>query len=284
MDTQVIQQLTKDYGPAKWIQKSIFGFKQEGWFLLETTPLPPLDEIEQVVSDIILEHEIDFYQGQVRHWPACNNPHIAKDRIVKNVLSSLKDETFRIGVCTGDERTLHGQPLVFALQPSITYMNYPDHPHLNSGGGNPSLYLPDSFCYGFTSEKERYGPSIYEKFIRVFDESTLFLFRHQIWLAIRKEFGQGKWIGPGDKLGLPAEVYPQFLNPLGKCRCGKNVRYGLCHLPLDLTSYVENTARTSHKPKEQIEKERIVYLANTWKQRVSNPQQKTIQKLNLMLK
>lgn len=284
MEQQVIQQLTQDYGPAKWISKSIFGFKQEGWFLLETTPLPPLDEIEQVVSDIIFEQEIDYYKGQVRHWPDCKNPHVIKDRVIKKVISSLKEETFRIGVCTGNERMLEGQPIVIALKPTISYMNFPDHPHLNSGGGTPGHYLPDSFCYGYTSEKERYGPSTYEKFIRVFDESILFLFRHQVWLAVRNELGEGQWIGPGYKLGLPSEVYPEFLNPMGKCRCGKNTRYAHCHLPSDLRPYVERVARTAKKPKKEIEIERIRFLYQTWKLRVENPHKDVIQKLNLMLK
>lgn len=284
MEQSIIQHLIEDYGPVRWINKSVFGFKDEGWFLIETVPLPPTDQIEQVVSDILNNYEIDYFEGQVVHWAECKNTHKIKDRVIRKLIDNLKNERFRIGICTGDEKVLLGQPIVIALKPTISYIEYPDHPHLNTGGDFGNLYLSDSFCYGYTSEPDRYGPSTYDKFIRVFDESTLWLFRHQVWVEIRNEVGKGKWIGPGDKIGLPKEVYAGTLNPLGRCRCGKSRRYLDCHLSNDISQSVEKRSITLNKSINIAQEELVHYLVTTWKKRVSIPNKRMIEKLNAMLK
>lgn len=286
MEQRIIQQLIADYGSARWISKSIFGFQHEGWFILDTTPLPPADEVEQVVTDIIQDSEIAFHNGQVMHWPECKNRHVLKDQMMKKALVSLEEQRFRLAVCTGDETILDGQPLVIALQPTISLMNYPDHPHLNHAGmiGSTKMYLPDSFCYGFSKENDRYGPDLQGKFIRAFDDATLFLFRHQIWLATRNLMGVGKWIGTEHKNDWAPETFAAILNPVGRCRCGKPVRYMECHLPIDLKKPVAQQAEKFKKTKKEVEKDLIIKLSNTWVQRIGNPQANMQTKLKVMLK
>lgn len=284
MEQSVIQGLILDYGPVKWVKKSIFGFRNEGWFVIDTIPLPPEDEIELIVSDIINHQEIAYANGKVRHWHECKQTHPITNQMVKDVITSLKKEPFRIAICTGDDKFLEGQPIVISLNPTITYMNYPDHPHLNTGGFYGGVYIPDSFCYGYTVEPERYGPSDYEKFIRVFDEATLWLFRHQLWAAIRSKYGKGEWIGKHDKNGLPPLVYANWLNPLSKCRCGKKKKYIECHLPLDIAPSVTKRAKETNQSPKEIREEMIKQLCLTWNKRISNPQTETLKKLNRMLR
>ena len=285
MEQSDIKRLIHDYGPVKWVNKSVFGFRNEGWFVIDTIPLPPEDEVEKVILDIINDREIAYADGKVRHWHENASTHYGKDNLVTEVITSLKDNHFRIGVCSGnDDRFLEGQPIAISLMPTITYMDFPDHPHLNTGGYNGSVFIPDSFCYGYTVEPERYGTNEYEKYIRVFDETTLSLLRHQIWVAIRNRTGKGHWIGKHDTNGLPPLVYANVLNPLAKCRCGKQKRYLECHLPLDLSEVVNKRAKSEQKKRIEIQHELIKQLLYTWKQRMYNPQKEMLNKLNRMLR
>lgn len=287
MQQSDIKRLIQDFGPASWVDKSLFGFKDEGWFVLQTIPIPPEDEIKKVISDIIKNHEIAYADGKVRHWYECEQQtHSISNQVVKEVISTLKEESYRIAVCAAsDEKYLGGQPIAIALNPTITYMNFPDHPHLNSGGFNKGVFIPNSICYGYTVEPERYGPTQYDKYIRVFDEVTLWAFRHQVWKAIRGKFGKGQWIGRHYKYGFDNPLfYADCINPLLKCRCGKNARYLECHLPLDISEVVKKRAKEQNKKTIDIQNEIINDLVKTWRSRVEIPQTEMLKKMNLMLK
>ncbi|KAA0547398.1 hypothetical protein FZW96_11050 [Bacillus sp. BGMRC 2118] len=286
MEQETIQRLISDYGPAKYVDKSIFGFKGEGWFVLDSIPLPPKEEIEIVISDIIKDHEIAYLNGKVRHWPECSNKHSILDIKVKEVLNFLEEKPFKIGVCAAtDENFLGGQPIVIALNPTITYMNYPDHPHLNTGANYKGVYIPDSFCYGYTVEPDRYGPSVYEKYINVFDQATLWLLRHQVWEAIRILKGKGEWIGKHYKYGFDEPlVYAHWLSPISRCRCGKTKRYLECHLPIDIKKKVKEEAEKSERAYEEVQRNIINNLQNTWNTRIYQPHAFFLTKLIHMLK
>lgn len=283
MEEKVIDKLTKVFGPVKWFDQKIFeGIRNEGWFLLEITPLPPQSELKQVISDIMKGCPVDFANGKVRHYPGCGNPeHKITDNRVKAVLHQLLEQKYKVAVCTGTDRMLDGQPIVISLEPRITYSVYPDHPHLNMGGYIPELrkYLPDSFCYGYTVEPERYGPTEYDRFINLFDEVTLWLLRHQVWEAVRKQFGKGIWIGPREGV-LPAWSYVNKLNPQGLCRCGNKKLYKDCHLILDLLPEVAHLAKRYKAPEKMILTNKIAGLNALWNKTVFLPESQMINTIN----
>ena len=284
MDQPTIQRLIHDYGPVRWVDKSIFGFKNEGWFVIDTIPLPPKEEIESVVMDIIHHQDISYANGKVRRWPENQKSSGIKDRVLKEVVTKLENKRYKVGICVNENADfLEGQPIAIALDPIISYMNYPDHPHLNTLGQYKNAFVPESFCYGYNVEKERYGTTDYEKFMRAFDEVTLWLFRHQIWEAYREYTGKGKWIGVHHAVGLPDLTYAGILNPLGQCRCGKKLKYLDCHLPLDLSVKVKEKMKLDHTTRLEVQTEYIKNLTLSWDKRVGLPQREMLKKLKDML-
>lgn len=286
MQQSTVQLLINDLNSLSWTDKSILGIKEEEWLLMEVTPLPPREEIESVVMDIIEHREIDFRNGQVRRW--AKNPFkiLKSDPVLKEVVSRLEEQTFKIALLINKEpEFLMGQPVAFAIDPLISYLNFPDHPHLNVPGLYKGRYFPDSLCYGYTVEPERYVGTEYAKYIRAIDEITLWLFRHQIWEAYKKITGKGKWIGVHDKIGLNVSSYPNFLNPLGHCRCGKNISYIQCHFSSDLRSQIQSN---SNNMDAATIKQRHLDLTNKklreWRARVQEPNQKQFSKLIVLHK
>lgn len=271
MEREVTEHLAEVFGPVKWFKKSIFGMRKEGWFVLETIPLPPKEELPHVISDIINGYPVDFANGQVRHYGFCGNPdHTIRDQRVSSILGILKEQSFKVAVCTGTEDCLMGQPIVIALEPRINYMVFPDHPHLNTGHKMTKGYFPDSFCYGYTVEPERFGPTKYDRYINTFDEVTLWLLRHQVWEATGSRYGNGIWIGPKEGALEPAN-YVRMLNPIGKCRCGKRKKYKDCHLPSDFKIEVEQRAKQLGVPKATVMQNLIYGLVNSWSNNVYLP-------------
>jgi hypothetical protein len=287
MEKEVIDKLTDVFGPVKWFEQKILGgFKNEGWFVLETVPLPPEDELEAVISDIINGCMVDFADGKVRHYSGCGNPeHKINDHRIKSVLPHLKKQSFKVAVCTGTDKMLEGQPIVISLEPRITYTIFPDHPHLNMGCYIHEInkYLPDSFCYGFTVEPERYGPSVYDRYINTFDEITLWLLRHQVWEAVRDKFGKGVWIGPHEGK-LPSWSFINKLNPQGKCRCGSKKIYRDCHLPIDLKPEITQYAKRYKIPEDAVLANKINGLTAIWNKNVFIPESHMISHINVTLK
>lgn len=274
MDQVVIDKLSAAFGPVSWYKKSIIGFKNEGWFVLEVVPLPPQEELPLVISDIVNSSMVDFNGGKVRHYIGCANSNHNTSRWIKEILPELVDQKFRIAICTGSDDYLMGQPIAIAIEPHINYMLYPDHPHLNLGGFYKGIYIPDSFCYGYTVSPEIYGPTEYDRYINTFDEVTLWLLRHQVWEALRKRSVKNKWIGPHEG-ELPPIAFAKSLNPFGNCRCGNKQLYINCHLSYD----IEDDPRLRSTEKKEI----ITELVQSWHRMVEAPHKLMLQKLNLML-
>jgi hypothetical protein len=63
MEKEIIEHLEEVF-PAKWFPNPLRGRKQVGWFLLEINPLPPLSDLESVVSDIIKDNIVDVVWGK----------------------------------------------------------------------------------------------------------------------------------------------------------------------------------------------------------------------------
>lgn len=280
MNTNQYNCLAQEFGPARWVPQHVFGFPQEGWFLLETTPCPPAGEIDMVVSDIVKNEFIHISNGRLSHSKKCILKNHKLNPILQQAASNVKEETFLVAVYPG-YGLMNNQPAVIVISPTITYEKYPDHPHLNIGGfaiknNRPIFYFPDSVCYGYNEQE--YGSDEEERLRRTFAQVTIWLFRHQIWVETRKIESPGIWIGPHTGTISP-EYFTNKLNPFGECRCGSHKRYADCHMPSDYTKSNKCTMQDA----ERLIKSNTLYFVDLWKKSVSLPQQYSISILSSAL-
>lgn len=239
-----IEYATREFGPARWVS---FGTtnESEGLFLLRVTPLPPPDELGAVIADICAEGiPVNVTNGRVRHSQNCRQTkHIIPESIVRKAMRNLKEVTYSVAIHPNislgpvrEKPLINGQPLAILYEPRLTYMEYPDHPHLNMGGPDRNLPginfpLPDTLCY--TSNPQELGEKQTERLLNAFGQVTIWLLRHQVWEATRTWQKRGKWIGPHEGSLGPID-FLQRLNPEGLCWCGKQQRYRDCHMSADL--------------------------------------------------
>ncbi|GBF12646.1 hypothetical protein [Tepidibacillus sp. HK-1] len=268
MDKVIIEQL-QNYFPIKWFKS----YSGSGWFLLEITPYPPIEELESIISDIINDKIIDVLYGQVRHSLTCNEKHHIPANI-KKVLPNLKEQTFLVAVHPGNFNVYQGQPIAVAIEPQINYNIYPDHPHLNVGNfsklDGQEIFIPDSFCY--TDNPSKLGFDPLQRLLKALSLISIWLLRHQIWLLTREQLPKSEWIGPEAKPFKPEE-YPKFLNPLGYCRCGKKIKYKDCHMIPDLKSDKKEMTSTDKQNKEIYYNRFILKSIHNWMMYKGNPQE-----------
>jgi hypothetical protein len=221
--------------PVTWVNGSLPGTPGEGWFLINVNPLPPSGEVEQVVSDICEDRDILLEDGQVRHYPGCSSVHHSLKPELRKVINLLNPQNFKVAVHPGIPGRYNGQPLAIAIDPVISYANFPDHPHLNVGGKGLGAafkgYLPDSLCY--LEDVHELGSDPTVRFRNVFFIIAIWLFRHMVWEAQRKLYRNANWIGP-EGSRLPDYAYALTLDPLGPCRCGSQRNYFDCHMMNDI--------------------------------------------------
>lgn len=282
MTPEDIEYVIREYGPIRWTKMNA----AEGVFLLKATPLPPLDELKRVIADICTGG-IPVYvnNGKVYHSDECQaRRHIIKNPVVERSLQLLKEVTFNVAIHPNiaidpitEEPLLGGQPIAIAFDPAITYMNYPDHPHLNMGDLQKRLpgtnyLIPDSICY--TSQPNELGNTQKERLLNTFDEVTIWLLRFQIWVATRELTGRGIWIGPQEGQ-LEANCFPFRLNPQGgPCRCSSRKTYYTCHLMNDLEKVKQRQGEyVATDLKKRIE------LGSWWKKTVYLPQKNIFEAL-----
>jgi hypothetical protein len=287
MDKNVVDDLKSKFGPVKFFSgpfKTIPG----NWFLLELNPIPLNSEIKDVTSDICRNASVKVSNGKVKHdYDNCdqeNHSFSSKSRHVEKIISDLKDKKYYIAVYPGDEKILNGQPIAIPLKPEINYIRFPDHPHLNTMGAKDvqidgfNFHLPDSLCY--TSDPNELGTDKSKRLLYAFDLITIWLFRHEIWLKTKESYGKGTWIGP-EAARFSPYIYPQILNPLGKCRCGKNKKYVDCHRSYDMKKLRKMKKKNN---KISLNSGRISYqTAGSWENNICNPQKRSLDILQNIL-
>ncbi|MEC1759899.1 SEC-C metal-binding domain-containing protein [Schinkia azotoformans] len=280
MYESLIKELRSEFGQAVEYHK-VKGITNEGWFLLEITPLPIQIELEQIVSDIENINPVGVQGGKLVHLECCeahNHNNLQKD--VRKALKDLKDQSFKVAVYAGltNIKILKNQPIAVVLEPEISYITYPDHPHLNVGGFDPAngFYFPDSLCY--IDDPQQLGETKKERLLNAFDQISIWLFRHQVWESSRKYKKRGIWIGPQVGSFAPYD-YPPILDPNRACWCGSNKPYKDCHSESDLLALVNKEAETSGISLDQVKRAVIFNKLNAWEQRLRVPKQ---QSLNLL--
>lgn len=280
MDARCAEWLSEKFGCVTWVPRRVVGLPEEGWFLLETSPCPPVDERLLVISDINRNDAVSIINGKVRHSEKCVScSHEIAPRLLR-VVEAVEDTTFRVAVYPGSKDLLLGQPVAISLEPGITYEEFPDHFHLNAGGdpGYGMMYLPDSLCY--TDRPEKLGVTECGRLDQAFAWIIIWLFRHQIWLATGEQGRNGIWIGPHVE-GFKPEHYVYLLNPLGRCRCGSSETYADCHMPSDLIAM--SKGQCSLQDARTWVRENREGLFERWLTKVSTPQNRTLQALRSAL-
>ena len=284
MNQEIVSQLQEVYGPIKWFPDFLKGIPVKGWFLLTINPLPPLGEREMVTSDIIHGGQFAIDQGRVHHFDDCTSKShniSSKFSHVIKVLPNIKDQTFHIAVYPGEPGVLNGQPIAIPLEPTISYVQYPDHPHLNSGRyiKQMNLFIPDTLCY--TDNPKGLGSDPFSRLSSAFALISEWLYRHQVWLETRAK-GKSTWIGRQAFTSKPEE-FAEFINPNGPCRCGKQLLYKDCHMRKDLQIpallFSKQKAWDINKALSLIMKN----LCINWKSTRYEPQLDTIERLSSVL-
>ncbi|PLR82554.1 hypothetical protein [Bacillus sp. V33-4] len=284
MKKEIIEQLQEVF-PVQWFPNPLHDHKGMGWFLLEINPLPPSDELKMVVSDIIRDKLVDVSWGQVLHSEECKANHQVPQAI-NRVLGHLENQKFLVAVHPGLKGVYGEQPIATALEPRINYELYPDHPHLNVGQminlNGKKFFLSDSFCY--TDNPNELGDNSYDRLLAAFCKITIWVLRHQIWLATREEGIKGEWIG-SESPPLKPKEYPKFLNPAGKCRCGKDETYYNCHMPSDIKQDATALAKKRKQTVEMVKRNLMNQQLKDWKHNRGLPHNSVLEELeSVMLK
>lgn len=270
MENTLIEKLKSEYGPLSWFDGGRIQKLNEGWFLLETTPLPPSDEIEKVAIDIENHNILGLQNGQVRHYPNCKSKtHTLRSKVIRDSLQWLKPITYKVAVypkLTNND-IFGDQPIAIVLDPEISFLRFPDHPHLNAGGryGDNGFFFHDSLCY--TDKPDEIGTNEEDRLFNAFFYITVWLFKHQIWQSSKRILDEGIWIGKGVSFKTYA-YHPLFLNPDGQCRCGNRKSYKECHRFQDLMELKKiraggislNKAMTNWQDAIRLNKESLTLL------------------------
>lgn len=275
--------LLESFGPVKWVPKRIIDMPNVGgWFLLEITPCPPKEDMESIIADIMNNENVSVDNGRLLHADSCTSTNHKLNDIKKDVINSIKPQRFVIAISQGNHGFWDNQPIAIGLDPVIDYMHYPDHPHLNMGGVirknfMDPFYVPDSLCYGFKPSLV-HGMTEMEMLDEVFAQVSIWLFRHQVWVATKNSTGKGSWIGLQDP-PIEDKYFTYKLNPFGKCRCGSGKAYVDCHL----VEHFSELHECSLKDAERIINKNIRKMSGGWMQSIQAPERHLRNNLNEIL-
>jgi hypothetical protein len=277
-----LQKLTEEFRPARWIEGPFKDIPGDGWFLLEINPVPPRDEIAKVVSDIDNNKlvRVGYETGRIYHSLQCDSSDHPLSPELEKALEYIKDETYLVVVLPQGPIRLSKQPVAIALKPDINYFIYPDHPHLNEDGHYDwKFYFPHSFCY--KHDHMSFQGDLYDRVLDAFEQISIWLFRHQVWLATRESGAKGIWIGKGQP-PLPNGLFPRFLNPDNRCRCGNNRKYIDCHMKQDFIESIPFLNGNKFFDKDLLIKNRVPFQKELYENSLKKNQD-SMKKLNQAL-
>jgi hypothetical protein len=215
---------------------------------------------KQVLRLLAADRPVDVLAGQILPTPEAEfMKHHQEESRMHNT-----DVSFDVLVAE-----LHppAHPWVFSLQPAISNLLFPTHPHLRS---DRKIALPSRTLSGlclYSAAEFVYEPLL-PRLPQFLGQVSIFLAKHVIWLNTQRLFGaKGKLIHDGvDMTTLmqnlpPNSIWqahpdePTFwqgfwpgtsaingrdhlaLDPQGECWCGKGARYRDCCLARELNLY-----------------------------------------------
>jgi len=92
---EILNKLKHDFGYGPLV------IRKDGWFLLETTPLPPKDQLLNVIADICNGRPVHIEDNSLNHSDNCtDNEHILpkKDRqTILEAVEALTEQKFSCG-------------------------------------------------------------------------------------------------------------------------------------------------------------------------------------------
>lgn len=287
MRKDVINELLNKVPGLQYYTISEEGLPNGNWFVFETSPLPPFDQIEKVIADINNDNEIYLQDnGTLKHLENCLAKEHNVNSKLKAAVKNISNQRFKIAVRESFDGIQNNQPVVISLEPEINLYMHPDHLHINAGDPCDNYYLPQSLCY--TNNPAALGNDAYSRTLEAIQQTSIWLFRHQVWLATRNS-GKGIWIG----LEVKTEEKYQFeflRDPYRKCRCGNNKNYHQCHLNEDfrkaceLESPLLNKESSFNKFKDESGNVNLKEYTQWWIQNVKNPQYNIMARLKRLLR
>lgn len=267
----------REYAPCVKVFIDDLGKFSGNWYFLKLKPTPNKKDIEKVVFDIIKGDFISFsnLEGKLIHNSDCKEINHVLPKNIKKILKDIESQVFKIAIYDNHTNDLFfGQPIIIAVNPKISYTNFPDHPHLNLGIRGKE-FLPASFCY--TDKPNEIGNMFGDRISDAIFYSIEWLFRHQIWEKTRENFGKGKWIGLASESSIRNGEYLEVVNPVGLCRCGSGKKYAECCLVKDIELY-QNLYK-SGLVKTVFPKDVREYI-NSWNELVNLPEKRFLDKFN----
>jgi len=240
------------------------------WHLIDVRPYPEREHLHEIISDINSDRcVVVSYNGKLKHYKECKSEHDDLPKCFKAIEPLLQPMSFKVAV---REKYYRGYPVAVVIEPEISYCTFSDHPHISTFidiGTYRSASTQDAppFSLCLAEDQGTFGLDLNERMTNIMEETSVWLFRHQLWEASRK-FGKGIWIGPQKN----AEANHQFIysrNPNGLCHCGRKRLYKDCHLQVDFNNYKSINPQLhsflKKRDSDLIDLDRYLYL---WEARI----------------
>jgi hypothetical protein len=207
---------------------------QGNWYYAKIRPVPNPNELLYIISDLSEGKDVRVSREyQVIHYDNCGNKFHKLDKKLLKLLDQLPSEFYNQEITLLIQSPVPqidkgnylygGQPLVHIINPYINFESFPDQPHINGFIYNK---IPTSLCY--TDDYAFFENSSYEeKIIYAILQSTIWLFKHLLWVYLKEKQYIKPWIGPASE-ELPPEDMPFLLSQKTPCICGSKKEFGKC--------------------------------------------------------
>jgi hypothetical protein len=265
-----------DYGPCKKTFIKNFGELTGEWYFISATPVRKCNDNEGIVSDIIQGIDITTYNGSVIENDDGKGNKNTLSAKIQNVISQLEEKTFIVAIYDNKSLAFKGQPLAICIDPLITFIDFPYHPHLNAAGKIYDTFIPPTICY--TDNPENLGNLFGDRIYDAMHYITIWLYRHQIFEVFYSTYGDIKWIGLEVKDRLDNHVFVNQLNPFGDCHCGSGTKYVSCCLNKDMIANLRLNAKGKKIDSNLIKYDPLI-LKKKWERNYLSEQNRVVNRL-----
>jgi|GEM_PF-3340672 len=239
------------------------------WHLLKANPLPEKN-LEEIIYDIYYERPVHInYITRLEHDKECLLQKHQLPKEIKKVINWLKDIEYKVAIkepisidFSKSLFDLKGQPIVFVIEPNISFKTYPLHPHLNYFDFNK---LPTSIYYIDDAEKLKDAEG--HKILNTISHTIIWLICHQIWDKLDQPFHKESWIGPQRGEMLIPKFYKHY-HPHAPCRCGSGKAYKDCHLNEYILKYELDRPKSIHDFHDWI-KNKKEHMIKNWEKHMA---------------
>lgn len=173
-------------------------------------PVPSAPEVLLVLADLDRGGPVDMNpSGWIRHSQRCRADHKLREGFEG---LEIPDTVFLLEAVYQEPP---GHPLVRSLDPKVSCLRFPGHPHFYGGEVICPLFPPEN-----TWRWKNHTMTDYLEHVAVW------LLKHLVWKATQDRDGKGIWIGPD------VEHSPMYLlwviRPSDQCHCGSGKTYRRC--------------------------------------------------------